>query len=235
MQTLLNPANPIKILLVDDHKSMLWGLERLIEGEKPHMEVVGKASNRGEVFAFLSQTKPDLVLLDLDLNGESSLDFLDELLQESKARVLVLTAAQDPAVHQRAIMSGASGVVLKSEDASVILRAIQYVHAGEIWFDRAATTRLLRRLTAPAAQAKPAEVAQQNKIASLTPKERQVVLAMASIPGARNKVVADHLCMSEHTLRNHLTGIYAKLNLGNRLELCMYVIEHKLNDKGAAA
>jgi two-component system, NarL family, nitrate/nitrite response regulator NarL len=235
MQPSHNNLAPIKILLVDDHKSMLWGLERLIEGEKPHMEVVGKASNRGEVFAFLSQTKPDLVLLDLDLNGESSLDFLDELLQESKARVLVLTAAQDPAVHQRAIMSGASGVVLKSEDASVILRAIQYVHAGEIWFDRAATTRLLRSLTTPVAPATSSETAHQHKIASLTPKERQVVLAMASIPGARNKVVADHLCMSEHTLRNHLTGIYAKLSLGNRLELCMYVIEHKLNEKSAMA
>jgi DNA-binding NarL/FixJ family response regulator len=209
------------------------GLERLIEGEKPRMEVVGKASNRGEVFAFLSQTKPDLVLLDLDLNGESSLEFIDELLQESKARVLVLTAAQDPAVHQRAIMSGASGVVLKSEDASVILRAIQYVNAGEIWFDRAATTRLLRSLATTAVPATSADTAHQNKIASLTPKERQVVLAMASIPGARNKVVADYLCMSEHTLRNHLTGIYAKLNLGNRLELCMFVIEHKLNEKSA--
>jgi DNA-binding NarL/FixJ family response regulator len=232
MQHTLNPVTPIKILLVDDHKSMLWGLERLIESEKPRMEVVGKASNRGEVFAFLSQTKPDLVLLDLDLNGESSLEFLDELLQESKARVLVLTAAQDTAVHQRAIMSGASGVVLKSEDASVILRAIQFVHAGEIWFDRAATTRLLRSLTTPAAPA--IEPAHISKIASLTPKERQVIMAMASIPGARNKVVADHLCMSEHTLRNHLTGIYAKLNLGNRLELCMYAIEHKLHEQRTA-
>lgn len=232
MQHTHNPVTPIKILLVDDHKSMLWGLERLIESEKPRMEVVGKASNRGEVFAFLSQTKPDLVLLDLDLNGESSLEFLDELLRESKARVLVLTAAQDTAVHQRAIMNGASGVVLKSEDASVILRAIQFVHAGEIWFDRAATTRLLRSLTTPAAPA--IEPAHISKIASLTPKERQVIMAMASIPGARNKVVADHLCMSEHTLRNHLTGIYAKLNLGNRLELCMYVIEHKLNEQRTA-
>jgi DNA-binding NarL/FixJ family response regulator len=169
------------------------------------------------------------------LNGESSLEFIDELLLESKARVLVLTAAQDPAVHQRAIMSGASGVVLKSEDASVILRAIQYVHAGEIWYDRAATMRLLRSLSTPAAPAINSETAHQNKIASLTPKERQVVLAMASIPGARNKVVADHLCMSEHTLRNHLTGIYAKLHLGNRLELCMYAIEHKLNEQGFGA
>jgi two-component system, NarL family, nitrate/nitrite response regulator NarL len=220
-----NSDNTIRILLVDDHKSMLWGLERLIEGEKPRMQVIGKASNKMEVFAFLNQSKPDVVLLDLDLNGVCSLDFLEELLQKSKARVLVLTASQDTALHQRAILNGASGVVLKSEDADVILRAIQYVHAGEIWFDRAATSRLLRSLNATPASVVNAAI---NKIATLTPKERQVVMAMALIPGARNKAVADRLCMSEHTLRNHLTGIYAKLELGNRFELCMYAIEHKI-------
>jgi two-component system nitrate/nitrite response regulator NarL len=229
MQHSPDSVKPIRILLVDDHKSMLWGLERLIEGEKPRMQVIGKASSKMEIFGFLTTEKPDVILLDLDLNGESSLDFLEELLQKSLARVLVLTAAQDPAVHQRAILNGASGVVLKSEDAEVILRAIQYVHAGEIWFDRAATSRLLRSLNS--APVTTNEAVQQGKIATLTPKERQVVAAMALIPGARNKAVADRLCMSEHTLRNHLTGIYAKLKLENRLELCMYAIEHKLHEQ----
>ncbi len=217
---------PIRVLLVDDHKTILWGLERLIEGENPRMQVIGKATNKMEVFAFLKLSKPDVVLLDLDLNGENSLDFLEELLQESRARVLVLTASQDPVVHQRAIINGASGIVLKSENADVILRAIKYVHAGELWFDRAATSRLLRSLNAPVPTF--SKATQLSKIATLTPKERQVISAMALIPGARNKAVADRLCMSEHTLRNHLTGIYAKLDLENRLELCMYAIAHKL-------
>ncbi len=221
-----NSPTPIRVLLVDDHKSMLWGLERLIEGEQPHMQVIGKATNKAEVFAFLKLSKPDIVLMDLDLNGENSLDFLGALLQESQARVLVLTASQDPLVHQRAIINGASGVVIKNENADVILRAIQYVHAGELWFDRAATGRLLKSLNTPAQSA--SKSTQLSKIATLTPKERQVISAMALIPGARNKVVADRLCMSEHTLRNHLTGIYAKLDLENRLELCMFAIEHKL-------
>ena len=219
-------TTPIRVLLVDDHKTMLWGLERLIEGENPRMQVIGKATNKMEVFAFLKLSKPDVVLLDLDLNGENSLDFLEELLQESRARVLVFTASQDPVVHQRAIINGASGIVLKSENADVILRAIKYVHAGELWFDRAATSRLLRSLNAPVPTLNNAT--ELSKIAKLTLKERQVISAMALIPGARNKVVADRLCMSEHTLRNHLTSIYAKLDLENRLELCMFVIEHKL-------
>ena len=72
-------TTPIRVLLVDDHKTMLWGLERLIEGENPRMQVIGKATNKMEVFAFLKLSKPDVVLLDLDLNGENSLDFLEEL------------------------------------------------------------------------------------------------------------------------------------------------------------
>ena len=218
---------PIRVLLVDDHKTMLWGLERLIESENPRMQVIGKATNKAEIFAILKLSKPDVVLLDIDLNGDNSLDFLEELLQESQARVLVFTGSQDPVVHQRAIINGASGVVLKNENADVILRAIKYVHAGELWFDRAATSRLLRSLNAPVPTFNKAN--QLNKIATLTPKERQVITAMALIPGARNKVVADRLCISEHTLRNHLTGIYAKLDLENRLELCMFAIEHKLS------
>ena len=226
---MLTPPNsdaPIRVLLVDDHKSMLWGLERLIEGETPRMQVIGKATNKIEVFAILKLAKPDIVLLDLDLNGENSLDFLEQLLQESQARVLVFTASQDPVMHQRAIINGASGIVLKTENADVILRAIKHVHAGELWFDRAATSRLLRSLNAPVPTF--SKATQLSKIATLTPKERQVISAMAITPGARNKAVADRLHMSEHTLRNHLTGIYAKLDLENRLELCMYAIEHKL-------
>ena len=221
-----NSDAPIRILLVDDHKTMLWGLERLIEGEQPLMQVIGKATNKAELFDFLKLSKPDVVVLDLDLNGENSLDFLEELLQESQARVLVLTASHDPEEHQRALIHGASGVVLKSENAEIILRAIKYVHAGELWYDRAATSRLLKSLNAPVLTS--SKAAQLSKIATLTPKERQVITAMALIPGARNKVVADRLCMSEHTLRNHLTGIYAKLDLQNRLELCMFAIENKL-------
>ncbi len=226
MLPLPDSHTPIRVLLVDDHKIMLWGLERLIDGEKPHMQVAGKATNKAEIFEFLKLLKPDVVVLDVDLNGESSLDFLEELLQESQARVLVFTGSHDPLVHQRAIINGASGVVLKSENAEVILRAIQYVHAGELWYDRAATSRLLKSLNAPTVMS--SKAIQISKISTLTVKERQVISSMAVIAGARNKVVADRLCMSEHTLRNHLSSIYAKLDLENRLELCMFAIEHKL-------
>jgi DNA-binding NarL/FixJ family response regulator len=212
-------------MLVDDHKSMLWGLERLIESEHPRMQVVAKASSRAELFATLAGAKPDIILLDLDLNGENGLDFLEDILKQSQAQVLVLTAMQDPMVHQRAILGGANGVVLKSENAEVILRAIQRVHAGEIWLNRSTTSRLLKGMHT---HSSPNDNLHAKKIATLTPKERQIIAAMALKPGAHNKAVASQLAMSEHTLRNHLTDIYDKLELENRLELVMFAIEHKL-------
>ncbi len=216
-------TKPINIFLVDDHRTILWGLERLIETATPCMAVVGKATSRAELFAQLAGANPDVILLDLDLNGENGLDCLDELGQQTAARVLVLTSTSDPHVHQQAIMQGARGVVHKQEPADVILRAIEKVHNGEIWLDRASLGRIVTALSR-GQKSDPEAV----KIATLTPKERQIIAMVMQEKGARNKVIAEKLHMSEHTLRNNLTTIYSKLEVTGRLELYLYASTHRL-------
>jgi len=216
-------ASAIKVFLVDDHLTILWGLERLIESATPGMAVVGQASNRAELFARVPGASPDVILLDLDLNGEKALDFLEELNQQSPARVLVLTGTSDPLVHQQAIIQGARGVIHKQEPASTILRAIERVHDGEIWLDRHSVGHVLQAL-ARGQKADP----EASKIAALTPKERHIIDMLMNEKGARNKVLADKLHMSEHTLRNHLTAIYSKLQVAGRLELYLYATSHHL-------
>lgn len=103
---------------------MLWGLEFLIDGERPRMAVVGKAAGRAAALQMAAQAQPDVILLDLDLAGESSLDFLPELLRLSAARVLIFTGMQDHALHERALREGACGVVRKEETAEALLQAI---------------------------------------------------------------------------------------------------------------
>lgn len=215
---------PINIFLVDDHRTILWGLERLIETATPSMAVVGKATTRAELFSQLAATNPDVILLDLDLNGENGLECLDELGRQTAARVLVLTSTSDPNVHQQAIMQGARGVVHKQEPADVILRAIEKVHGGEIWLDRASLGRIVTALSR--GQKTDPEVV---KIATLTPKERQIIAMIMKEKGARNKVIAAKLHMSEHTLRNNLTTIYSKLEVTGRLELYLYATTHRLS------
>ena len=220
--------HPIRILLVDDHKSMLWGLDRLIASESPRMQTVGKAANRQEIFQALDAAEPDLILLDLDLNGESALDFLGDIQRRTPARVLVLTGLRDPQVHQRAILGGARGVVLKDVPAETILLAIQSVHDGEVWLDRGTMSRLLERLTSGSNGASRSGDPHAARIASLTAKERDIITALVKKPGVPNKTLADILCMSDHTLRNHLTAIYDKLAVQNRVALTLYAIEHQL-------
>jgi len=214
---------PIKILIVDDHRTIVWGLERLIETATPCMAVVGTATSRAELFEKLSGANPDVILLDLDLNGENGLDFLGELGRQTTARVLVLTSASDPEVHQQAIMGGARGVVHKQEPPDVVVRAIEKVHSGEIWLNRTALGLVVRAL-ARGQESDPEAV----KIASLTPRERQIIATVMKEKGAPIKVMAGKLYMSEHTLRNHLTTIYSKLEVKGRLELYLYASSHRL-------
>lgn len=121
---------PITVLLVDDQPAILWGLEKLIGGEWPRMTVAGKARDRDAALSLASRAQPDVILLDLDLAGELSLNFLPELLGRSPARVLIYTCLRDRALHGRALRDGASGVVLKDEPVEVLLEAIARVSNG---------------------------------------------------------------------------------------------------------
>src|SRR5438445_13101079 len=98
-----NCEQTINVMLVDDHKCILWGLEKLIENEHPRMHVVAKAHNRAEAIAGARDIHPDVILLDLDLNGDSSLDFLPELRKNDDVHVLILTGRSDSSMHQLAV------------------------------------------------------------------------------------------------------------------------------------
>jgi DNA-binding NarL/FixJ family response regulator len=216
-------AAPIGVYFVDDHKCVVWGLERLVAGEQPRMRVAGKAHNRRDALEGIRVTTPDVVLLDLDLGGHSSLDFLPELLELSAARIIVLTGNHDTEVLSQAVTLGARGIVLKDEPADMLIKAIDHVHHGELWLERATMARMLDMLHVPKGAAAPPADAD-----ALTLKERQIVAAIVERRGANSKAVAADLFISDHTLRNHLTTIYRKLDVRNRLELVMYALEHGL-------
>lgn len=211
----------IRVFLVDDHKTVLWGLERLVESAAPRMVVVGRAMTCEEMLAQLRGLQPHVIVLDLDLDGVSSLDCLESIPQHCAAQVLVLTGSDDADAYHRAILGGARGVIHKQEPAEIVLRAIEKVHLGEIWLTRAALGRVVSVLGRGRGADPEAE-----KIARLTEKERQIIAVFVEEGGARNKIVAERLHMSEHTLRNHLTAIYDKLELSGRLELYLYATRH---------
>jgi DNA-binding NarL/FixJ family response regulator len=115
---------PIRVLLVDDHEHVLWGLSKLIEGETPRMTVTGTAKTMAQALAAVDEKRPDVVVLDLFLGRENSLDRLPAL-GASGAALVVLTGARDAEIHRRAMQRGARTVVLKEEPAEVLLHEIE--------------------------------------------------------------------------------------------------------------
>lgn len=219
--------NPIRILLIDDHQSFLWGMVKLIESDSATMTVIGTAADISEALVIAQREQPDIILLDIDLNGVNSLDSLPLLREVTRAVVLILTGVRDPEIHDRAVFLGARGVVQKEAPAELILKAIRKVYEGEIWLDRAATARVFSKLLDHSNNPVSPEA---TKIASLTSREREIIDVIIKQGRSTNKQIAGHLNMSEHTLRNHLSSIYDKLEVENRLELAMYAVKHRISD-----
>jgi DNA-binding NarL/FixJ family response regulator len=216
-------GDAIKVVIVDDHALVRAGLRMLIDNE-PDMRVVGEAGSCEEGISVVECEQPDVIILDLDIGGESSLDRISDILAASgKSRVLILTGMRDAEAHARAAQLGASGLVLKEKAADVLIKAVRCVHAGEIWFDRTMINSLVLEMTRRDAEKSNPEAA---KIATLTERERQIITLLGE--GLKNKFIAARLFISETTVRHHLTSIYSKLAITDRLELLIYAHRHGL-------
>jgi two-component system nitrate/nitrite response regulator NarL len=215
---------PIRVLLVENITSS--EPERLIQREMPRMSLVGKASLLEEAVNAAHELRPDVILLDIDLKDKYGFDLLPGLLQSIQTRIIALTNSKELRVFEQVMLAGASGIVAKAELARTMIRAIECVHRGELWFDRATTARVLKLLLADARNT----CEDMDKIMSLTRKERAVIIAVVRHVGRDNQEIASRISISHHTLRNHLTSIYHKLGLRNRLELYQYAIAMGLDD-----
>lgn len=215
---------PIQVQLVA-LPLVLWGLERLVESAAPRLALAGAADSVAACLQSLQHQAADVVVLDLD--GEDGTEALTDLHHQTKAKILVITGSHKLALHDDAVLAGARGVVDKRETTPTLLRAIERVHAGEVWIDRNAASRIFLELARKkVASGKDPEL---QKIANLTRRERQTIAAMASDAAAPGKLVAERLHISESTLRNHLTSIYSKLALSNRVDLYAYAQRHGLS------
>jgi DNA-binding NarL/FixJ family response regulator len=212
----------IRILIVDDHAVLSAGLRLVIESQ-PGMRVVGAAANQAEALRLAQAERPDIILLDLDLGDESGFDVLPELRsQVPGARVILLTGVRDTAAHRRAILLGAMGLVLKEKAIETVIKAIEKVHAGEVWLDRTMIADVLSARTLGSKE----QNAEAARIATLTDREREVIRLVGQ--GFKNKDIAEQLVISEATVRHHLTSIFAKLGVADRFELVVYAYRHRL-------
>ena len=221
----MNDNEFTRVLLIEDHAAVRAGLRMLIES-RPGLRVVGEVGNCANAPGAVALEKPDIVLLDLNLCPQDKcLDLLPDLLSaNSQTRIIVLTDIRDTETLHRALELGAMGFVPWERAPAELVKAIEKVHAGEMWLDRRLTASIITRRSRPAEARK--FYAATNKISSLTGREREIVPLVGK--GLRSKDIADRLFISATTVRHHLTSIFSKLEVANRSELIVFLYQHNV-------
>lgn len=207
---------------------MGWALQQMV-ASAPRLHWIGTVASLREVEDDLVHTA-DVLVLDFDDRGE--LPELVKFVSARASRVLVLTGDRDTTVFDPAVLAGLHGIVRKSDPPASLVTAIERVHAGELWLDRSSTGRMFMHFVRhKAAQRDDPECA---RIGMLTGRERQAIEALVADTSVPAKVIADRLSISSHTLRNHLTSIYRKLQVNNRLDLYAYAARNDLGRRHEA-
>ncbi len=197
----------IRLLIVDDHPLFRKGVRALI-GVQPDMEIAGEADAVDVAIDLALAAQPDVVLMDLQLPGGSGIQATRAIVEASPAmRVLIVTMFEDDDSVFAALRAGARGYILKGTHEEDLLRAIRSVAAGEAIFSPAIASRVLTYFARPA----PVSI-----FPSLTEREREILVLIAQ--GKNNATIAHELFLSPKTVANHVSNIFAKLQVADRSE-----------------
>jgi DNA-binding NarL/FixJ family response regulator len=208
-------AEPIKVLLVDDHQVVRRGLRTFLEVQDD-IEVVGEAADGTEGVARAEELKPDVVLMDVKMPGMDGVDALRKLRElNNPARVLIVTSFTEQRTVVPALRAGAAGYVYKDIDPDALAGAIRSVHAGHI---------LLQPEVASALLSQDDNNSGQGRGGSLTEREKEVLGLIAD--GRSNREIARALVLSEKTVKTHVSNILMKLDLADRTQAALWAVRH---------
>jgi len=207
-----------RLMIVDDHEVVRMGLRAALEVE-PDFSVVAEAANGKEAIEKARAHQPDIVLMDVRMDGMDGIEACREIRSEyPDTKVLMLTSFAEEETVVAALLAGAAGYVLKNVARARLLEALRSVARGESLLDSKVTKGVLEKL-----------VAGKDKAAAdddLTPREREVLILIAE--GATNKEIAQKLVVSENTARNHVSHILGKLGFNRRSEAAAYAAKKGL-------
>lgn len=212
----------IRVLLVDDHDIVRLGLMTLIN-DRADMQVVGEAGDAEQAVAQVANLKPDVVLMDIRLPGESGIDATRRISHDfPETKVVMLTSFADDEMVVRAVAAGAVGYVLKKVGNDELLRAIAAASRGEALLDPATTARLLARVREAEHRS------EKDAFRDLSPREMDVLALVAR--AKTNGEIGQALGLSEKTVGNYVSTILEKLHLTNRIELATYAVENHIHE-----
>jgi DNA-binding NarL/FixJ family response regulator len=203
----------IRILIADDHPLFRKGMRALLSS-MADVEVVGEATRGREALELAAELQPDVILMDLQMPDGGGIAATREITAASPhIRILVVTLFQDDDSVFAALRAGARGYVLKDTDEDEMVRAIRAVAGGEAIFSPAVATRLIDFFAAP----RPA--APKAVFPELTEREREILSLIAQ--GESNAEIAARLALSLKTVRNHVSNIFSKLQVADRVQAAM--------------
>jgi DNA-binding NarL/FixJ family response regulator len=211
----------IRILIADDHSIFRDGVRKLLEAEGG-FSVIGEATNGDETLELVKDLKPDVLLLDISMPQRTGLEVLRRLSKGSgPMHTILLTASIEKSEIVEALLLGAHGVVPKQSASRMLFKSIRTVMAGEFWVSRDTVSDLVETLRGPSNPGMPG-----SKTMGLTRRELDIIAAV--VEGQVNKDIAQTFHISEYTVKHHLTRIFDKLGVSNRVELAMFAINHEL-------
>jgi len=211
-------TKPIRVLLVDDHLVVRKGIRALLATEL-NIEVVGEAENGRIAVAEAARLQPDVILMDLVMPEMDGIEAIRQIKEgQPKARILVLTSfAADDKVFP-AIKAGALGYLLKDSGPEELILAIRQVSRGESSLHPTIARKVLQELSRPSGQPPTTD--------PLSEREVEVLRLVAR--GWSNREIADHLLISEATVRTHVSNILSKLHLASRTQATLYALREGL-------
>jgi DNA-binding NarL/FixJ family response regulator len=208
-----------RLMIVDDHEVVRMGLKAALEIE-PDFTVIAEAGNGQEAIDKARVHKPDIILMDVRMEGMDGIEACREIRSEFPGtRVLMLTSYAEEETVVAALLAGAAGYVLKNVARSRLLEALRSVARGESLLDSKVTKAILEKFLA-------GNDAKEEHDDDLTPREREVLILIAE--GSTNKEIALKLVVSENTARNHVSHILGKLGFNRRSEAAAYAVRKGL-------
>jgi DNA-binding NarL/FixJ family response regulator len=209
-----------RLMIVDDHEVVRMGLRAALEVE-PDFIVVAEAGNGGDAIEQARSQRPDVVLMDVRMDGIDGITACREIRSELPAtKVLMLTSFAEEETVVEALLAGAAGYVLKNVARARLLEALRAVARGESLLDSKVAKSVIEKLAA----ARPPTDDDDD----LTTREREVLILIAE--GATNKEIAAKLVVSENTARNHVSHILSKLGFNRRSEAAAYAAKKGLTN-----
>jgi two-component system nitrate/nitrite response regulator NarL len=206
------------ILLVDDHPLFRKGIRQLIEMEDD-LQIAGEAKSGDEAIAIAMENEPDLILLDLNMQGKDGLDTLRALRSSGiHSRIIMLTVSDNEADVINCIKSGADGYLLKDMEPEDILKKIKDATVGKMAISEKLTQVLATALRYPGSQT-------ADPSASLTSREYEILTRIAQ--GHSNKVIARDLNISDGTVKVHVKHILKKMDMKSRVEAAVWLVNRK--------